>query len=255
MEKRKQAMDKVTAILLEALRQGASLGGEQRLYRSGKLPGLFAGRTSLHAEVASQAVRDGLLEIIRTETKGKTTIEWVKVTPRGTAFLLEHESPLHPLEELKAVLQTNQDGLPAWLADMRSSLDMLTRKVTEEIAAMSRRLDDLAGRVAESLKRADKLGPQLPAGAATALPWAHDAVGYLEKRQASGLPERCALSELFAAVKDKEDGLTVKDFHVGLRRLHDRGVLRLLPFEGPEGPPEPEYALLDGAAMYYFAAR
>ena len=47
----------------------------------------------------------------------------------------------------------------------------------------------------------------------------------------------------------------MKDFHVGLRRLHDRGVLRLLPFEGPDGPPEPEYALLDGPAMYYFAAR
>ena len=27
------------------------------------------------------------------------------------------------------------------------------------------------------------------------------------------------------------------------------------PFEGAEGPPEPEYALLDGATMYYFAAR
>src|SRR5436309_3448963 len=116
-------MDKVTAILLEALRQGAAAGGEQRLYRSGKLPGLFAGRTTVHSELASQAVRDGLLEVVRTETKGK------------------------------------------------------------------------------------------------------------------------------------EESLTVKDFHVGLRRLHDRGALRLLPFEGPEGPPEPEYALLDGAAMYYFAAR
>jgi hypothetical protein len=60
---------------------------------------------------------------------------------------------------------------------------------------------------------------------------------------------------LFAAVKDREEGLTVRDFHTGLRRLHDRGVLRLLPFEGAGGPPEPEYALLDGADMYYFAAR
>jgi hypothetical protein len=62
-------MDKATAILLEALRQGAAASGEQRLYRSGKLPGLFAGRTSLHSEIASQAVRDGLLEMVRTEAK------------------------------------------------------------------------------------------------------------------------------------------------------------------------------------------
>jgi len=141
------------------------------------------------------------------------------------------------------------------LAEMRRSLDTLTQKFLEEVAAVSRRLDALAAHVAEGLKRADKLGAPIPAGTAAALPWAHDAVGYLERRQASGLPERCALSELFAAVKGKEESLTVKDFHVGLRRLHDRGALRLLPFEGPEGPPEPEYALLDGAAMYYFAAR
>jgi hypothetical protein len=247
-------MDKVTAILLEALRQAAQ-GGEQRLYRSGKLPGLFAGRTTLHAEIASQAVRDGLLEVVRTETKGKTTSEWVKLTPQGTTFLLEHESPLHALEELSSVLQVNQEGIPVWLAEMRRSLQTLTSKLTEEIAAMSRRLDELALRVSESLKRAEQLGAPLPEGTAAALPWANDAVGYLEKRRTSGLPERCALSELFAVVKHKAGGLTVKDFHVGLRRLHDRGVLRLLPFEGPEGPPEPEYALLDGPAMYYFAAR
>jgi hypothetical protein len=247
-------MDKVTAILLEALRQGAGAGGEQRLYRSGKLPGLFAGRTSLHAEIASQAVRDGLLEIVRAEIKGKTTVEWAKVTQRGTAFLLEHESPLRAMEELQEALKSSQDGLPVWLADMRRSLEALTQKFTEEVTAVGRRLDALAGSVADTIKRADKLGPQLPEGAATALPWAHDAVGYLEKRQNGGLPEKCSLSELFAAVKEKEEGLTVKDFHFGLRRLHDRGVLRLLPFDGPEGPPEPEYALLDGAAMYYFAA-
>jgi len=248
-------MDKGTEILLEAIRQGAALGGEQRLYKSGKLPGLFSGRTSLNAEIASQAVRDGLLEMIRTETKGKTTTEWVKVTQKGTVFLLEHESPVRAMEELKTVLQANQDGLPAWLAEFRQSLEKLTLKFTDEITALSKRLDALSTRVTESLKRADKVGPQLPEGAASALPWAHDAMSYLEKRHNSGLAEKCSLSELFAALKEKEETLTVKDFHVGLRRLHDRGVLRLLPFDGPEGPPEPEYALLDGPAMYYFAAR
>jgi hypothetical protein len=248
-------MDKVTQILLAALRQGAEAAGEQRLYRSGKLPGLFSGRTSLNAEIASQAVRDGLLEVTRTETKGKTAIEWVKVTQSGTAYLLDHESPLQALEEFQALLQANQEGMPAWIAQMRDNRDTLTRRFAEEVASMSRRLDALAERVSESLKRADKLGPQLPEGAASALPWAHDAVGYLDKRQASGLGEKCALSELFAAVNAKEAGLTVRDFHVGLRRLHDRGVLRLLPFDGPDGPPEPEYALLDGASMFYFAAR
>ncbi len=248
-------MDKVTEILLEAIRQGAGTGEEQRLYRSGKLPGLFSGRTSLNAEIASQAIQDGLFELVHTDTKGKTTTEWVKVTPKATAFLLEQESPLRAIEQLKSLLQIQQDGMPAWLSEMRQKLQSVADQFNDEVAAISQRLDILGQRVADGLKRLDKLGPQLPAGTAAALPWAHDAVGYLEKRQASGLAEKCALSELFSAVKEKENDLTIKDFHVGLRRLHDRGVLRLLPFEGPDGPPEPEFALLDGPAMYYFAAR
>ncbi len=247
-------MDKVTEILLEALKQGAGLDGEHRLYRSGKLAGLFAGRTGLNAEIAAQAARDGLIEIVRTETKGKTTTEWAKVTPKGIAFVLEHESPLRALEELRAVLQVNQEGLPVWLAQMRQEMETLTRKLTGEVEAMGRRLDALAGRVGEAIKRADKMGPRLPEGAAAALPWAHDAVGYLHQRQDGGLGEKCPLPELFAAVRKKEGALTIKDFHVGLRRLHDRGVLRLLPFDGADGPPEPEYALLDGPEVYFYAA-
>jgi hypothetical protein len=48
----------------------------------------------------------------------------------------------------------------------------------------------------------------------------------------------------------------VTEFHDGLRRLHDRQRLRLLPFTGPASAlPEPEYALPDGAVMWYYVAR
>src|SRR4051794_30003837 len=61
------AMDKTTEILIDALRQGAQDPGEHRLYRSGKLPGLFAARTGINADVAAQAIRDGYVEIVRSE--------------------------------------------------------------------------------------------------------------------------------------------------------------------------------------------
>ena len=53
----------------------------------------------------------------------------------------------------------------------------------------------------------------------------------------------------------REDELTIRDFHTGLRRLHDRGLLRLFPADDNFGPAEPEYALLDGANVFYFAAK
>lgn len=241
-------MDKARDLMLEALRAGVAAGQEQRLYRSGKLPGLFGARTSLHAEVAGQAVRDGYLEILRTELRGKTPVEWAKVTAKGVEYLLEQESPVRALEELKAALEMNQDGLPHWLAD-------LNQRFSEQVQAIGRRLEQLAVRAAEAMRRMDKAGPALPEGAAGHIPWAHDAASYLERRREGGLGENCPLSELFSALKEKETKLTIKDFHLGLRRLHDRGALRLLPFTDPTGPPEPEFALLDGPLVYYYAAR
>jgi hypothetical protein len=49
--------------------------------------------------------------------------------------------------------------------------------------------------------------------------------------------------------------LAVADFHDGLRRLHERRSLRLQAAAGPAELPQPEYALLDGGAVLYYAAR
>src|SRR5437867_5078686 len=111
--------DRLTEALVQALKQALAEPGEQRLFRSGKLPGLFAGRAGFNAEAAAQALRDGLLEVTRTETKGKTTTEYVRVTPKGVEFLHVHESPLQALDDLRAALQMTQDGLPAWMGELR----------------------------------------------------------------------------------------------------------------------------------------
>src|SRR5689334_8189984 len=71
-DSRRTAMDPRKTLLLEALKTGAASPDEQRLYRRGKLPGLFEQRTRLAGEIATQAVQDGLLEITRVETVGKT---------------------------------------------------------------------------------------------------------------------------------------------------------------------------------------
>jgi hypothetical protein len=119
---------------------------------------------------------------------------------------------------------------------------------------LRQRLDGLVARDQEALKRADKFGPPPAPGTAGAIPWANDAVEYLERRQSSGLSGVCTLPELFSYIRGKEPELTLSGFHIGIRRLHDRGAVRLLPHEDPEGPPEPEYALLDGPAVYWYAA-
>jgi hypothetical protein len=243
-------MDKVTAALIEALKQALREPGEQRLFRSGKLSGVFAGRTTVTAEAAARALREGLLEAVRTEIKGKTAVEWVRVTPAGVGFLHEHESPLHALQELRNELRLTQEGLPAWLAEMRKSLEILGARLTEEAQAIAHRLEALSQRVNEVLERA--VTPQVSEEAARVVPWVGEALGYLDRRRGGGVTAPCPLSELFLAIQGAKGELTLADFHTGLRRLSDRGVLRLLPHDDPSGLPEPEYALLDGAVTYCY---
>lgn len=247
-------MDKATQILLDALRQGTREQGEQRLYRAGKLPGLFSGKTTINAELAAQAIREGYIELVRTEARGKTVIEWARITSKGVEFVVQHESPLKVLEDLHETLRMNQEGLPSWFAELQTRLDAVGQKLVDEFQEVKRKLDWLSNRVVEALQRAERIGPAVENGAVGVLPWSNDAVHYLEERGQASVGPQCPLPELFHVVRKKDPELTIRDFHSGLRRLHDRGVIRLLTFEGEDGPPEPEYALLDGAAVYYFAA-
>jgi hypothetical protein len=241
-------MDATHAILLEALRTAARDDAELRLYRSGKLPGLLPARTAAHVAAATQAVRDGLIEVVRTETRGKTTVEYVRVTPRGVDFVLQNDSPARAMDELRDALAVNTQQLPAWIAQLRHELDALSRRVLDEVTRIGQRLDRLAGHVEELMQRAADANKTAPA------PWTGAAIDYLTSRQQMTGHEQCPLPELFAALGSRHFDLAISDFHAGLRRLREEGLVQLVPHDGDDGPPEPEFALPNGAAVLYYAS-
>src|SRR5262249_48407105 len=147
-----------------------------------------------------RALRDGLLEVVRTEIKGKTTTEWVKLTPQGERFLHEQESPVRALDELRSALQAARDGVPAWQADMRRDLDALAARLPEDSQRSRRPREALTGRVEQVLRRLEQTGPDLPEPVRAAVPWGLDAVAFLDQRRAAGVPGGCPLPDLFAAV-------------------------------------------------------
>ena len=63
--------------------------------------------------------------------------------------------------------------------------------------------------------------------------WGGLALDYLEKRKTAGMANPCSLPEMFTALREKQPELTLTAFHTGLRKLHDRGVLRLLAMRAP----------------------
>jgi hypothetical protein len=248
--------DIIPPTLIEALKQAMAEPGEHRLYKSGKLAGLFPGRTGAHIEAARQALRDGFLEVVRSETKGKSTVEWVKLTQKGVDFLLNHESPARAMDELRDVLQMTKEGLPAWLVQIRRGLQEQADKVVEEVRTVLGKLESLSVRIGEALTRAEESAPKLPAAATEAFPWALEALTYLDRRRDGGAPSPCPLPDLFATIQSRDQNLTMNTFHAGLRSMQERGVLKLVPFTGtPEELPQPEYALLDGTTMCYYVTR
>ena len=248
--------DRSSETLITALKHALVEPGERRLFRSGKLPGLFASKTGVTAEVAFQALRDGLFEISRTETKGKITIDWVKITPKGVEFLHAHESPLAVLRELKATLRTTRAGVPIWLDGIQLQFQTFTNGMQDELRRVVQRLDALAERVEEALRRADAIGLTVAPGVSASVPWAVEALEYLDRRRFGGAAGDCPMPELFAAIRRGRPDLSVIEFQDGLRRMSENKALRLLPFGAGNGSmPEPEYIMCEGPDLLYYVGR
>jgi hypothetical protein len=234
--------------LLAALKIAIAQPCEHRLFRSGKLAGLFPSRVGISSEAALLALREGLLEIVHTETRGKIVTEWVAATSKAVTFVHDHDSPKSVLRELRELLDTTRAGVPTWMAEAKQEVAALSTHFEVRAVAMLARLDNLATRVEAALRRADLYAPTVAEPVGQVVPWAVEALEYLDQRAVTGASGDCPLPELFHAVRVKCPELTLPGFHDGLRRLHDVRAIRLSPTDEMS---EPEYALLLGEKLMY----
>src|SRR5215831_1199528 len=162
-------LEKRDAILLAGLRAALS-GDEHRLYRSGKAEGLFASKSGPAGEAAALAIREGLFEYARTETRGRFEIEWVRLTAKGVEYLYEHDSPRAVLGEMRDMLTAARTGIPVWQDEMLKSLERLASDITAEMARYLGKLDALSMRVEEALRRAE-VAPEVNPALQAVVPW------------------------------------------------------------------------------------
>ncbi len=242
-------------LLLDALKIAIADSREHRLFQSGKLPGLFRSRYGPPAEAALFAIKEGLLETVRTEAKGRLIVEWVRATPKGVGFVHDHDSPKAVLGELKQIIGETRGGIPVWMADVRTEIARLTTQFEERTREMTSRLDELGRRVDAALRRIDT-APKLSDPVARLVPWGESALEYLDRRSAAGARGPCSLGELFHAVQQTVPALTVSEFHNGIRRLHDTRAVRLSANATSPGlRTDPEYAMLVGSELCSFVTR
>jgi hypothetical protein len=246
------ANERRTELLLDGIKAAIATPGEHRLFRFGRLAGLFPSRAGTSAEAAYVAVRHGLLETVRTETRGKLVVEWVRATPKGVGFVHEHDSPKAVLRELKGVLDTTRAGVPAWMDAARAELAQLSARFEERAAAMLERLDELSDKVEAALRRAEMKAPSVAEPVSRMVPWAMDALEYLDQRTSGGAAGDCPLPELFHAVRVRSPALMLNEFQDGIRRLYDVRAVRLVPSQVMA---EPEYAVVVERKLMYAVGR
>jgi hypothetical protein len=231
---------KSTEHLIDALKEAIEAPGDHRLFRWGKLAGLFLSRVGDSGHAATTAVRDGLLEITRTETRGKLIVEWVRATPAALAFLHDHDSPKAVLRELRGVLGATKSAIPHWMEQARDEASLLALRFEHRAQEMLERLTKLSERVESALRRAEAAKPALGSAMANLVPWGIAALEYLDRR-ADTLPGDCPLPDLFRALVVRFPDLTITAYQDGLRRLHDACAIRLLPSDAMD---EPEFAFV-----------
>jgi hypothetical protein len=204
---------------------------------SGLFPNVAAGK-----EAAQEARSAGLLRVLRTEVKGKATLEYCALTEKGLAFLLEQSSPRPVLEAILKAIETCQSRIDTWIADVKDSRQYLEG------------LRGLAERVLDHMRKPEAALP----------PWArngHDRdpqvkiVDLLRAWQSARKIGDYPLPELYEQARAGCPKLTLGQFHDALRALHDRREVYLHPWTGPlHELPHPASSLLVGHEIGYYAS-
>ncbi len=234
-------------LLLAALNRAVAEPGGLPLFASRTAAGLFANNTA-GKQAARHCREAGLVHVLRTETRGKSTLEICAITEKGLALLLAEANPRPILESFVAALDARRDQVTGLLESARQS--------QAHLEAMRNHAEKVLQQVQQR--------PSVPTPGAfekNGIQGKHDhdpdaaVINHLQRRQEAGTLGDCPLPELYRAVKPATPAGTIGQFHDVLRRLNDQCRLYLHPWTGPLYElPEPAFALLVGHEIAYYAS-
>lgn len=220
--------DKFTQLLLAALGKAVLAPAGMPLHASKTVAGLFPA-TAAGKSAAQKARDEGLI----TENAGAFV-----ATPRGLAFLEENTSSKQVLDDLTRAVEARREQVDDLIA--------AATQMNAELGAIQGILGRLCVREASANSQ--------PRAAETPATWLDDARSALAVWP-SGTAGDMPLPALYKHLAEGRAGLTVGQFHDGLRRLHDAEEVYLHPWTGPlYALPEPVFALMIGHEIAYYAS-
>lgn len=235
--------EKSQALILDALTRAAAEPGGLALWGSKRAAGLFTANAA-GKQAAEHSKSEGLIRVLRTEAKGKSTLEICGLTEKGLKLLLTQTNPRQVLEAFVSALEARRQQTTLLLESARASqehLETLKSSAEKALAAIQQPQQTVPYSNGRNGKRGPDEAPAL--------------LAHLKRRQEADTLDDCPLPELYRAVKILHPGLTVGQFHDVLRRLHEDRQIYLHPWTGPLYElPEPVCALLVGHEVAYYAS-
>ncbi|MCI0683624.1 MAG: hypothetical protein L0Y71_16080 [Gemmataceae bacterium] len=230
----------VSSLILSALQRAAAEPEGLALVATRSAPGLF-NASAAGKQAAQRCKEDGLLQVLRTEAKGKSALEICALTDRGLKHLLDQTSPRPVLEALLQAVERCEARL---------------REVVSGTAQQHQHLESLRA-------LAGKLLDHLPKGEAATFPWHANGhpkpvdiiMDCLRVWHAGRQLGDCPLPELYRRAVEASKKLTIGQFHDAVRALDEQRKVYLHPWTGPlYEMPEPALALLSGHEIAYYAS-
>ncbi len=221
--------DKLTQQIVDALSTAAAEPAGRPLFVSKTELGLFPGAAKAAAQ---KCLADRLLQIVRSEPRGKLPRELYALTELGWDYLLAAVNPKQVLEDFVRVLEQRQ-------GEVNELLD-----TARHMAANLQGLKDAVARVIPKVFANRIEAPEPPSLTASI------------REQLAVWPatagEDCSLPELFRRLSPRP---TIGEFHDALRELHAAGTIYLHPWTGPLSElPDPACTLLVGHGVAYYAS-
>ena len=263
--------DKFTPLILDALTRAAAEPAGVPLFASKTAPGLFPASTA-GKPAAKKAVDDGLLEVLRTESRGKAQAEICIPSKAGMQFLLAEASPKQVLEDLVRILEERRTEVRELLANaarMAVGLERLAEVVGNVLPKVEQHQYRCPAPSTNGHRDSHPIPDEAPMAELLPMPQratiavmepiddlAEVILARLADWTASEPSARdCPLPDLFRSLSMRDEPPTIGQFHDCLRTLHEQRGIYLHPWTGPlYALPEPQLALLVGHEVAFYAS-
>lgn len=246
--------------VLEALEGAIADPAPRKLHGTKASPGIFLSSAAPAKSAAQKCLQEGLLRAAGEVSKGKTRIPLYALSPQGLAYVLARA----PAARALSAAAEAADRTARSVAECGRSLDQLRQQAADLKTVVQQAVarveppdvENVLRKLQASGANGDASGPSASSVqfAAPATDCAEAAGTYLRQRRARLPLQSCPLPELYQQCRARQPELTIGQFHDALRRLSGEKRLKLLPFtQALYQLPEPEFALLAGREVMYYA--